>query len=556
MAHSQRKSLAFTSWTLVAVALAYFLQVTSAREAAGHGMVASIWLSQIGDEWFGVNASNAYAAATLVGAAAIFFAASLWTVLGHGKAKDPAVLPGSQTPERLKVFADWARQQIEETKPDMHLQILDDVIYTFATYAQRLERETSKDVRRAAMLRLRVLAELLETPSVNSALRWVNWAWLRDWDLGVLDPRAARMRCSMVLPTICAAERVHRTDSRIGARLTRWVPGSKGPMGPQSLAYLAAFSTDFLERPDVRSFLGLAADDMEEGQMRRSSSQALRERVTPLFASGPYSADSDSDDDEASPVGRGHSKAFGAVAIEEGDSSAEKFADFSRRVHEGEEHCWDDPDSTKSMVRGSNYLNDHKKVNSKGSMLELVDADLIKTHDEMVHYSTNARGKVSALRAAGDSRFFFVLNFRLVPIQLAVIWAVPKDPDWLSEPEGVLFQRFLEMSNEQRSTRLKVLPRVLEGPWLVKQGVPERPGVVGKKLACEYFMTQDHLEFSVNCISSPAGRRIVQLLTGAARHFSMQLSIVLEGQVQDELPERVLGGFSVYHGDLGKVPLR
>jgi len=133
---------------------------------------------------------------------------------------------------------------------------------------------------------------------------------------------------------------------------------------------------------------------------------------------------------------------------------------------------------------------------------------------------------------------------------------VPENADWHDKPSGVLFDRFRNMSNAERSKRLKVLPKVVEGPWLVKKGVPDRPGVVGKKLVLEYFSSEDHLEISINCISSPAGRRIVQLLTGAARHFSMELFIILEGQAVDELPERILGGVSVFRGDLSKVATR
>merc|ERR1719382_2439259 len=112
----------------------------------------------------------------------------------------------------------------------------------------------------------------------------------------------------------------------------------------------------------------------------------------------------------------------------------------------------------------------------------------------MVQYSISPRGKIPGLREAGDSRFFFTINFRLVPIQLALIFAVPRDAEWMAQPEGRCFQRFLKMSDEEKSRRLKVLPKVLEGPWLVQKGVPDRPGVVGRKLKIEWYSKENHLE--------------------------------------------------------------
>jgi len=449
----------------------------------------------------------------------------------------------------LKVFANWARQQVEESKPEAHRLMIDDVIYTFSVYAQRLEGEPSRDMSRAATLRLRVLVDLLETPSVNAALRNVNWAWLREWEQGTLNQREARLRCTVIFPTICAAERVQRSEASRSWRFSSRASAVDADCGPRSLRYLAAWCTDFLGRADVRSFLGLAESEEAVATGVRRPPQ-----VNFLSAGALYDSESDTEEEEASPQRSGATDAA-APGDKAGGESA-KFQKFGRRKYEGQEHCWDSPDSSTAMVRGASYLQDRVKVNSKGAMLELVEADLIKTNDEMVHYSLSPRGCVPARRAAGDSRFYFVLNFRLLPIQLGVVWAVPKDADWLSEPEGVLFQRFIDMSTEQRRHRLKVLPKITEGPWLVKQGVPDRPGVVGKKLSCEYFVRPDHLEFSVNCISSPAGRRIAQLLTGAARHFSMELSIIIEGQAQDELPERVLGGLAFTKGDLSKIAFR
>jgi len=463
---------------------------------------------------------------------------ALWLFVARSSKTKEGSAACPDTPERLKVFARWALQQIQDSKPDAHRQMVDDVIFTFATYAQRLQKGSGRVVRRAAVERLRVLVELLETPHVNRALRAVNWAWLREWDKRLLEPREARLRCTAVLPVIVCAAEVQRSE-----RMRCSEPGSPG------LSYIACWCTDFLDRPDVRAFLGMPAPAAE--------SSSLVKGISFMTPGEPYSDESSYDEDEGSPDRRSscadlfdQSPSLNRNRTEGGSG---EFCDMPRRRFDGQEHCWDLADATEAMVRGEHYLEDKRKVHSKRAMLELVEVDLLKAGREIVNYAASPVGRIPQLRQDGDDRFFFIVNFRLHPIHLAIIWAVPRDASWHSEPEGILFKRFREMSNEERNLRVKVLPKVLEGPWLVKRSVPDRPGVVGKKLQLDYFVRDNCLEVSINCISSPAGRRLVQLMTGAARHYSIELFIIIEGQCRDELPERVLAGAAVFHGDLSKI---
>lgn len=390
-------------------------------------------------------------------------------------------------------------------------QMLDELIASFSCYAQRLHKGPSPHGRRAALQRLRVLIDLLEMPTVNQTFRAANWHWLCAWDRGQSDPVDVRRRCAVVFPTICAAAQVQRSENyRSAADVSA------------SLSYLSGWCADFLERDDVKKMI----------------STPRHQSTTPSEKTGSHG--SSSEDDEALS---GDDKAEDAI----------EFGEFRRRRFVGEGHCWDNADATEMMLRGARYLEDKRKVHSRCAMLELVDAHLLKTDNEMVHYSQCPRGRVLQMRNDGDMRFFFVVNFRLPPIQFALTWAVPPKADWFAKPEGRLFQKFREMSDADRRNRLKILLKVVEGPWIVKQGVPDRPGVVGRKIEVDYFQNHDHLEVSINCISSQAGRRIVNLLTGAAKHFSMELFIILEGQCEDELPERILAGLSMFHGDLAKI---
>ncbi|CAK0799801.1 unnamed protein product [Prorocentrum cordatum] len=487
--------------------------------------------------------SNAGFAAVLACIAAVLV--TTWLFVSTRK-RSSSLAGGPQSQEKLRVFAGWAQQQIEESCREAHRQIMDDVIFTFAAYAQRLEKESSRAQRRVAMMRLSVLIELLETPSVNVALRRVNWEWLRDWEHGRLEPRDARLRCTVVLPTICAAARaqgLERHGRAGGAASETSCDRLEG-----SIRYLAGWCADFLERPDVCAFLKAGCEHQ---------GAAVAGEHPGFQSAGALESESS---DEEEDIER--SVSVGTIRSDSGECDADdgvRYEDFSRRKFDGQEHCWDAPDATETLVRGrmalADYLSDSRKIRSQSSMLDLVDVHLMKSREEVVFYSQSSKSRIKSLRKAGDSRFFFVLNFRLPPVHLCITWAVPEDCAWSRRPEGVLFERFLRMSDKERNLRVKVLPKVTEGPWLVKTGMPDRPGIVGKKVDIVHNSGPSHTEMSVNCISSSTGRRIVNLLTGAAKHFSLELYLIIEGQRQDELPERILGGLSIHQGDLLKIQM-
>jgi len=446
---------------------------------------------------------------------------------------------GTRTPDGLQVFAVWAQQQIEESSPEAHRKMLDDVVSTFSSYRQRLDSSTTSSDQRHAVLRIRVLIDLLETPEVNRALRAVNWAWLREWDRKLLEPNEARFRCAVVLPTIIAAASVQESDRSSTLAAASSGCSSYGNSNSASwkshgsLSYLASWCSDFLDRPDVRAFM----------ESSPATDSAYRE-----FGNGPLRGYASSEDEDDMSTAASPPKGK--------QESQPKGNEFVKRSCDDQEHCWDHADASQMKVRGANYLTDGLKVNSQPSMLELACVDLFKSSEEVVHYTKWHDSKIPSIRREGDSRFLFVINFRLPPIHFSITWAVPREDDWQDGPEGTLFRRFLEMTDAQRHERLKVLCKVTDGPWLVQKGVPDRPGVVGRKLAIEYFQQDNLLEVSLNCISSPAGRRVVQLLTGAAKIFAMEVYVILEGQQPDELPERILGGIAVFYGDLPSLPVK
>ena len=57
-----------------------------------------------------------------------------------------------------------------------------------------------------------------------------------------------------------------------------------------------------------------------------------------------------------------------------------------------------------------------------------------------------------------------------------------------------LAQRFFKgFDDELRDCRFKLCPRIVEGPFVVRHGVPNKPAILGKKLTQRYFRSENYL---------------------------------------------------------------
>lgn len=248
-----------------------------------------------------------------------------------------------------------------------------------------------------------------------------------------------------------------------------------------------------------------------------------------------------------------------AASSTSGEGSATDFSfegdetsGFLRRKQKGQRHCWDNTSSSEVPVRGKAYLERRLKEPSKSSMLDLALVDLFTSNEEVMSYAQNPRSQVAQLRERGDSRFFFILNLRMRPLQLVVVWAAPSAVDWESNPEGLLFRKFCRtMSDEARSSHLKLLPKVADGPWLLTKLVPPKPFLVGRQCASQYFSQENCMETSIDCSTSALGKKLTAMLTDGS--CVLELFCILEGKAKEELPERVLGSVSVVNGSLASM---
>mmetsp|Transcript_51580 Transcript_51580/g.95450 ORF Transcript_51580/g.95450 Transcript_51580/m.95450 type:complete len:344 (-) Transcript_51580:15-1046(-) len=215
----------------------------------------------------------------------------------------------------------------------------------------------------------------------------------------------------------------------------------------------------------------------------------------------------------------------------------------------GKTNCWADVVPTEFVVRGQNYLTDHKKVENSFIMGDLVVVDLFEvSHDVPFASASTEIGTIQKVRAAGISGQLLVLNFRICPLQLVVVWEIPTGG---CHPAENLLRRFIEdMSDEERTQRLKVIPQIADGPWVVQKVVGNTPAILGKNVNLTYFSQPGLLEVSIEVSSSRLGRRIVGVLQHAATAVVVDVGFVVEGQADEELPEQLLGGFRINRPDV------
>ena len=140
---------------------------------------------------------------------------------------------------------------------------------------------------------------------------------------------------------------------------------------------------------------------------------------------------------------------------------------------------------------------------------------------------------------------------------MTVTWGCDKaKADWISaseSPERKILENFILGDDGFRNGRLKIIPNVVEGPWIAKKACGSTPAIIGKKLTTTYSEDPARfLEVNIDVFSSTAARTMLGVLVGAAKRLVIDVAVVLEGQAPDELPERIIGGFKVRFVDLTK----
>jgi Protein ENHANCED DISEASE RESISTANCE 2, C-terminal len=229
-------------------------------------------------------------------------------------------------------------------------------------------------------------------------------------------------------------------------------------------------------------------------------------------------------------------------------------------------NCWSMPTHTSFHVRGSNYFVDRKKVESGQFLFPTRGVDLFLTDTCPENIGTNSGVMGGALR----DKPTLIVNFRL-PWGVFISYSeIPErfipfvrkryefdydgpipDVKKMSPSERCVC-RFLEADQETKNKTLKIVPVVVEGPWIVKSVVGGKPAIIGNKLPvnwCYEKATNNkalYLEADLDIVSSSAARGILSVARSHTNVLTLDLGFVVQANEVDELPEQMTFGVRLH----------
>lgn len=221
--------------------------------------------------------------------------------------------------------------------------------------------------------------------------------------------------------------------------------------------------------------------------------------------------------------------------------------------------AWTEPPGSSFQVRGGNYLEDKVKEPSQPSYFTLLTADLVKSPTPMLgglcaHPTERIQRALARERNTGVKElpeFIFAVNL-VIPGYHMVSYFGCDDVNLLHNPttgfERLANKFFFGPSDEFRNQTFKVrqdllfllfhvdvsvstigivvqsltvylsfsqlIPRIVEGNYLVRKAVGTKPAILGKKLKQIYIRTERFCEVIVDIDSDSVARKITKLSLG------------------------------------------
>ncbi|KAJ3692625.1 hypothetical protein LUZ60_011720 [Juncus effusus] len=209
-------------------------------------------------------------------------------------------------------------------------------------------------------------------------------------------------------------------------------------------------------------------------------------------------------------------------------------------------NSWSTPSGSQFKVRGPNYFSDKLKIPSEQSLLKPLGFDFLKGPSKISEVLLNPNHRVrktlNQIEISDPDVKPFVWAFNL---QLpgkdnysAIIYFISLDPI----QNNSLISRFLNSDDNFKNSRLKLIANIIKAPWIVKTAVGEQAVcILGRALNCKFINGLNFFEVDVDIGSSIVANAVVHLAFGYVKSLTVDLAFLIEGQKEEELPERVLG---------------
>jgi hypothetical protein len=221
--------------------------------------------------------------------------------------------------------------------------------------------------------------------------------------------------------------------------------------------------------------------------------------------------------------------------------------------------CWSEPfDPAIFHVRGSTYLEDRIKVPSGRSPFKCRGVDLWLTDNPERHIARHP----SVLGGKLHEEDTFLVNFLLPFGNFVSYFSVPPFSEFPNKEVANVWSGFVAGDQQYRDARLKLLPVVIDGPWIVKAAVGngKSPALLGKVIPLQYFFRQPKgtekgiYEVDVIITASSIAKGILNVVKGHAASLSIAFAMIIEASKPEELPETVLCSFQIHALNLDDCP--
>ena len=196
-------------------------------------------------------------------------------------------------------------------------------------------------------------------------------------------------------------------------------------------------------------------------------------------------------------------------------------------------HYVSEPPAFAFRVRGPDYLSTKAKVPCDWAALTLLGVDLQRAKQKQDHVAEGAySAKMAQLREVYPGREFLIINFqcpsRAGGSVSVVLWWAMSERAQTDAKFMALWRQMMDVDDDKwRGARLKLIPCVVEGNFIVRKLVGSRPVLI-KAIKTKYYTGPGYFEVNADIVSSSMATNMWRGVESAARGLVVDLGFVLE----------------------------
>ncbi|KAK7315502.1 hypothetical protein VNO77_34052 [Canavalia gladiata] len=212
---------------------------------------------------------------------------------------------------------------------------------------------------------------------------------------------------------------------------------------------------------------------------------------------------------------------------------------------------WASSDPSLFLIRGKTYLRNQNKVKAKGSLMQMVGADWLRSNTRQDDLCSRPGSIVQQYAAKGGPEFFFVINIQMPgsPLSSIALYYMIETP----LQDTPLLQRFVDGDDAFRNSRFKLIPYISKGSWIVKQSVGNKACLLGQALKICYVRGRNYLELDVDVGSSAVARGVASLVFRYLNNLVVEMAFLIQANTEAELPEVLVGTCQLNRMDVAKA---